>query len=137
MPLIRSPILVCSLGNPGFAYANTLHSAGHVALRAVQANMPMEPWRPHIGGEISTSSPVRKFSLLEGYTNKRPADDDVTLWISGSMMNLSGAAVKKVWTRWKAERDTRKEGKLIIIHDDLDNDLGKVKVKTDGKLSAK
>jgi PTH1 family peptidyl-tRNA hydrolase len=97
----------------------------------------MEPWRPHVGGEISTASPTRTFSLLGGYTNKRPNDDDVTLWISGSMMNLSGAAIKKVWNRWKAERDTRKTGKLVIVHDDLDNELGKIKIKTDGKLSAK
>jgi PTH1 family peptidyl-tRNA hydrolase len=144
MPRIPIPVLVCSLGNSGIAYANTLHSAGHVALRALHEILndgrepTLEPFRPYQKGQVSDSAPTRSFSMIKGYSDLKKSEQDITLWSSGSLMNVSGPAVKKVWDRWRAENDTRmKTGKLIIVHDDLDGELGKVKVKTDATLSAK
>lgn len=53
-------------------------------------------------------------------------------------MNVSGPAVKKAWLKWSNEDEQRKKfGRLIIVHDELESEIGKVKVKTDAKLSAR
>ncbi|KAK1092188.1 hypothetical protein LTR48_004803, partial [Friedmanniomyces endolithicus] len=74
------PLLICSVGNPGSTYANTLHSAGHTVV-----NRLVE----HLG-----YSALRKERELGNGLVARPAikgaAGDWTLWQSTSYMNDSG-----------------------------------------------
>lgn len=56
------------------------------------------------------------------------------------MMNTSGPAVKKAFLKWKAEQNFSEEDpkpRLVIVHDELEAELGGVKVRTDPKASAR
>jgi PTH1 family peptidyl-tRNA hydrolase len=54
-------------------------------------------------------------------------------------MNLSGKAVKRAWNEWKKQKGLEKTdtAKLIIVHDELEKELGAVSVRTDPKASAR
>ena len=63
------PLLICSVGNPGSTYANTLHSAGHTVLKKLSERLEFQPYqksRPHGSGLVS--KPLA------------PSDGDWTLW---------------------------------------------------------
>lgn len=51
-------------------------------------------------------------------------------------MNVSGAGVKKAYAAWLAELRRRtspsQEGRLVVVHDELESALGKVSVRESG-----
>jgi peptidyl-tRNA hydrolase, PTH1 family len=139
----QSPLLIVSIGNPSQKYAGTLHSAGHTVLSAIQTIL----WRshtefgPHRGGEISTGIPAKSGQmgwLGMKHREKRPADErDWTLWKSGSLMNISGKGVRDVWAKWRAAEEGRTQrGRLVVLHDELERDLGVLRV-SEGSASAR
>jgi PTH1 family peptidyl-tRNA hydrolase len=145
MPLLGSsprsiPIFVASLGNPK-PYLNTLHSAGHIVLSSIATREHLSAWRPFAGGQITEAGHAPQgFSLLGGYANA-PATGQVALWKCGAMMNVSGPAVKKAWLKWKMDNgfgaDSAEPPRLVIVHDELEKELGAVSVRTDHKASAR
>ncbi|KIW09509.1 uncharacterized protein PV09_00385 [Verruconis gallopava] len=132
----RIPVFVASLGNPK-PYLNTLHSAGHTVLSYIALDQKYDEWRSFAGGQIADKNQVH-FSLLGGYA----AQDDAllpTLWKCGALMNASGPAVKKAWLKWKQQNGLDKSdvARLVIVHDELEKDLGAISVRTDPKASAR
>jgi PTH1 family peptidyl-tRNA hydrolase len=139
------PLLVCSIGNPGPTYANTLHSAGHMLTTSLSQAKSYTPFTKGMSGLVSRPSSTHlSFSLL-GY--KRVAADapdigaDWTFWQSTSLMNVSGNGVKKAYNEWlRGIRSTygnsTLEGRLVVVHDELEGALGKVTVR-DGAASPK
>jgi PTH1 family peptidyl-tRNA hydrolase len=130
-------LLIASIGNPS-PYQNTLHSAGHTLLQRLRLLLPTghpyEPWSLHKGGLLSRPPPqINKRFTLTGFKNA--AEEYPTLWQSGSFMNVSGPAVKKVWEKWKEGK--AEECALVIVHDELEREMGIVSVKVDGHTSAK
>lgn len=123
MPISKSvPLLICSIGNPGSTYANTLHSAGHTVLNRLAE---------HLG--------YPKFQKDKTLGNGSVSVTDGanwTLWQSPSLMNISGKAVRAAWTHWSRNLPEG-EGKLIIIYDELEKALGTVSLKTSPGASAK
>jgi len=75
----------------------------------------------------------KRFTLL-GFKNA--SEDYPILWQSGSYMNVSGPAVKKVWDDWKAGRDVD-DVCLVVLHDELERQLGTVRVTVDSQASAR
>ncbi|KAF3913737.1 hypothetical protein AA313_de0206671 [Arthrobotrys entomopaga] len=112
LPKIRS-ILLCSIGNPG-AYLSTRHSAGHILL-------------PH----LSTTGPLSNFRPFGGPTGPGPSGETytTTLFQSTVYMNVSGPAVSKAWKSFKTSNPNPI---LVILHDELEKPVGKVKYKKDG-----
>ena len=111
-------LLVCSIGNPG-QYLNTLHSAGHTVLNTLAASLSHPSFsksRQHGNGLLS-----------EG--------PRFTLWQSSSMMNISGSGVTAAYRQFLKEL-RGEEGRLIVVHDELELPLGQVNVK-DGGASPK
>ena len=51
------------------------------------------------------------------------------------MMNVSGPAVKKAFAKWKKEQGG--EGRLVIVHDELERELGSVHVRSEKGASAR
>ncbi|KAF2715268.1 peptidyl-tRNA hydrolase [Pleomassaria siparia CBS 279.74] len=135
------PLLVCSLGNPGAQYANTLHSAGHTVLSVIQARGLYTPFSKGLSGLVSRPDTTRySFSIIGGLSKTKgtglvEGEDNFVLWQSTSLMNISGGSVRKAWTKFDQETRARgAQGRLVIVHDELEAALGKVSVK-DGSAS--
>ncbi|KAJ4989433.1 peptidyl-tRNA hydrolase [Stagonosporopsis vannaccii] len=130
------PLLVCSIGNPGATYANTLHSAGHIVTSYIAGRKSYQPFTKGLSGLVSRpDNTMFSLSLLRGYTKTQggPPEDDWTFWQSVSLMNVSGVGVKKAYAAWLAELRRRtspaQEGRLVVVHDELEAALGKVSVR--------
>jgi len=122
------PLLVCSVGNPGSSYANTLHSAGHTVLNRLAEHLGY-------GG-------FRKERELGNGNVSRPAvtgggAGDWTLWQSTSYMNESGTGVRAAYTAWSKTMPVGTEGRLVVVYDELEKGLGAVTVRTQQGASAK
>lgn len=107
-----SHIIIAGLGNPGPAYDNTRHNVGFSIIDA-------------IAEDLSFPSFSNKFSSLA--TNKILKNHKITLLKPQTFMNLSGDAVSKAINFYKIAPDN-----LIVIHDDLDLPLAKIKMKIGG-----
>jgi PTH1 family peptidyl-tRNA hydrolase len=133
------PLLICSIGNPGKQYANTLHSAGHLVAKKLHERLDVTPWqksKPHGNGLVSHPATA-------------PAEDgsDWTLWQSTSLMNISGKGVKGAHDTWAREKFAGQSaedkeaaggrGKLVIVHDELEKPLGEVTLNVRQGASAK
>lgn len=120
------PLLICSVGNPGSTYANTLHSAGHTVVN-------------RLADHLDYSRFTKDRQLGNGLVSKPPVtggSGDWTFWQSTSYMNESGKGVRAAFLAWtKVVPDG--EGKLIVIHDELEKPLGAVTVRTAQGASAK
>lgn len=152
MPLAKDvaqkafPLLICSIGNPGATYVNTLHSAGHVITSYVSERKGYKPFQKGLSGLVSKpDNSTMSFSIIRGYRRvdgeAPPLEDDWTFWQSTSLMNVSGNSVKKAYSEWlrsiKANSgSSATEGRLVIVHDELESALGKVTVR-DGAASPK
>ncbi|KAF1915487.1 peptidyl-tRNA hydrolase-domain-containing protein [Ampelomyces quisqualis] len=153
MPLAKNavqtayPLLVCSIGNPGSVYANTLHSAGHILTSYLSSRKNYKPFTKGLSGQVSVpaTSTTSFVGIMQGFrrTEAEPVtvDQDWTMWQSTSLMNVSGRGVSRAYTEWLKEvrrkyGDAKIEGRLVVVHDELESALGKVTIK-DGGASAK
>lgn len=119
------PLLICSIGNPGTVYADTLHSAGHTAVQRLADKLGFPAFRKdreHGKGLIS-----------QGFS---ATGTPWTLWQSTSYMNESGAGVKAAYRAWSRNIPDA-EGKLVVVHDELEKALGTITLKTTQGASAK
>ena len=107
-----APLIVVGLGNPGPKYADTRHNAGYLCIDELAArhSVPL--------------SDKRKTALLgEG----RVAGKRVALVKPRTFMNLSGEAVRYALDRYRVRADA-----VLVILDDLDLPLGKVRLRERG-----
>lgn len=128
MSAVRTiPLLICSVGNPGSTYANTLHSAGHTVLKSLAEQLSFTSWsKERALGNGLVSRPVYPMN----------GDSNWTLWQSTSLMNISGSGVRSAYTTWlKGLPDGA--GKLVVVHDELEKPLGAVNVNARQGASAK
>jgi PTH1 family peptidyl-tRNA hydrolase len=103
---------VVGLGNPGKLYEFTRHNVGFSLLNiyAVRKHLTFKPSKQnyyYAKGGLKDSS----FILVEPAT----------------FMNLSGIAVKEIVEKYQIMLKD-----LLIIHDDVDLELGKIKIKQNG-----
>ena len=104
--------LIVGLGNPGKEYDRTRHNIGFIFLDyfALKNNLRIDK---------------KKFNGL--YTQTIINDENVILLKPLSYMNLSGEVVKKYIDYFKIKVDD-----ILIINDDLDLPLGKIRLRPDG-----
>lgn len=137
MPPTNMPLLVCSIGNPGSTYANTLHSAGHTILSIIRDRGLYNPFLRGLSGSVATPNTTRYSFSLTGYTKDTspgtlgPDEDNFTLWQSTKQMNISGPSVQQAWRKWSAEQRAKghSQCRLVVVHDELESELGKVGIK--------
>jgi len=99
--------LVVGLGNPTHAYATTRHNIGFMVIDALIADQPTTSIsKPQFKGELYKTSQILFLKPL-------------------TYMNLSGESVRAVCDYFKPEN-------VVVIHDDLDLELGVVRFKTGG-----
>ncbi|THW28405.1 peptidyl-tRNA hydrolase [Aureobasidium pullulans] len=116
------PLLICSLGNPGAAYANTLHSAGHNVVAALATLLQTS--------QFTKDRSYGNGSLTRSYSPETPW----TLWQSPTYMNESGKGVSSAYRTWIRENP---QGRLVVVHDELEKPLGSVTVRDKEGLSAR
>ncbi len=106
--------IVAGLGNPGKAYAKTRHNIGFVVLDALASRQKLA-WReePKFEAEVARweKSPGRTLLLVKPLT----------------FMNDSGRALRKLADFYKLS-----PGDITAAYDDLNIDLGRIKVSLDG-----
>ncbi len=100
-------ILVVGLGNPGNEYKNTRHNVGFMLIDEILKTGGFS----ELGSSKFQGELFKKGSLL--------------LLKPQTFMNLSGNSVKATNDFYKPER-------IIVIHDDIDLELGAVKFKKGG-----
>ncbi|GAQ95237.1 peptidyl-tRNA hydrolase, PTH1 family [Thermodesulfovibrio aggregans] len=106
-------IIVVGLGNPGKKYANTRHNVGFMIVDEVARKLNVD------------FKEKEDYFIAEAKIN----DEDIAIIKPTTYMNLSGRAVKK-FINEKILQSLPMS--LIVVHDDLDLPLGKIKIKRNG-----
>ncbi|MBN2123215.1 MAG: aminoacyl-tRNA hydrolase [Deltaproteobacteria bacterium] len=104
--------LVAGLGNPGRRYLNTRHNVGFMVVRSIAAS-------------LGVSLNGRRFQSRNART--RFHDKDTILLCPYTYMNRSGIAVKTCTDYYRID-----SGNLLVVHDDLDLDVGRIRVYRNG-----
>jgi len=104
--------LIIGLGNPGQVYAHNRHNIGIMCLRHFA--------RAH---EIRFDKKQAKARIATGEI----AGSGVVLARPQTYMNLSGESVSRLVTKLNISLDD-----LLVIHDDLDLPLGKIRIRQNG-----
>ncbi|KKU86183.1 MAG: aminoacyl-tRNA hydrolase [Candidatus Wildermuthbacteria bacterium RIFCSPHIGHO2_01_FULL_47_27] len=102
--------LIVGLGNPGKKYGKTRHNAGFRTLDALQKERGFHAWR---------AKKVCASMLSDGTV----AGEKTMLCKPQTFMNGSGSAVRRLMKTLGMGADN-----LIVVHDDIDLPLGKIKI---------
>lgn len=105
-------LLIVGLGNPGRSYERHRHNVGWMAVDAIHRRHNFGPWRRRFRAEIAEGS-------LGGVKT--------TLMKPQTYMNESGQAVGEAARFYRIE-----PADIVAIHDELDLQPGKVRIKTGG-----
>lgn len=104
--------LIVGLGNPGIEYAETRHNVGFMTADALAGAYGFGPFRQKFDGLVA-----------EG----RIGGEKICLLKPQTYMNLSGNSVVKAAHFYKILPQN-----IIVIHDDMDLPVGKIKAKLGG-----
>ncbi|MBL41976.1 MAG: aminoacyl-tRNA hydrolase [Rhodospirillaceae bacterium] len=103
---------IVGLGNPGKEYSQNRHNAGYIVVDELVSNIGSSSWKKKFKGSIST-----------GLINNK----SVIFLKPSTFMNLSGESVLQIKNYLKIPTEN-----IIVIHDDLDLSIGKIKAKFSG-----
>ena len=117
------PRLIAGLGNPGNRYKNTRHNMGFLILDHV---MSCARWEP--GEHVRCMDEKKEFILWEWTIPDNPAAR--YLLKPMTYMNRSGKAVAQVAARLNILAES-----ILVVHDEVDLPLGRVKLKFGGGLA--
>ncbi len=104
--------VIVGLGNVGNNYKKTRHNVGFMVVDQFSK-------KHHI--------PVKDVKYKAAFGKGIIQNVDVLIIKPLTFMNLSGAAAKKFFNKYSVELED-----LLVVHDDIDLSLGKVKKKTGG-----
>ena len=104
--------LICGLGNPDKKYQNTKHNLGFDIINSLISYY-----------DFNLLKKDKSLELYKGVLNQK----ECLLCKPLTYMNLSGPPINKIINFYKISKS-----KVIIIHDDLDLAINKVKIKKGG-----
>jgi len=105
-------MLIVGLGNPTSQYQNTLHNLGFMALDALAKRL----------GKKINKAECQSLTAVKSIKGEK-----IILAKPYTYMNLSGIAVKSLMAKYKQSADD-----LIVIYDDIDLDVGRLRVRHKG-----
>ncbi len=105
--------LIVGLGNPGFEYEMTKHNVGFRTIDKICNKMQVKLDKEKFNGLFTKIS----------YKNNK----EIILCKPLTYMNLSGECVKNIVNFFKISIDN-----IIIIYDDIDTNIGLIRVKSKG-----
>jgi peptidyl-tRNA hydrolase, PTH1 family len=106
--------LVVGLGNPGARYRDTRHNLGRRAVELIGDELDAS-WRSRWNGRVS---------------ELRDGDERLALLVPETFMNESGRSVAPALRFYKLPPE-----RLVVVHDELDLELGDVRAKQGGGLA--
>ena len=106
--------LVVGLGNPGPRYRDTRHNLGRRAVELIADELGGS-WRSRWNGRVS---------------ELRDSDERLALLVPETFMNESGRSVAPALRFYKLPPE-----RLVVVHDELDLELGDVRAKQGGGLA--
>ena len=105
-------LLLVGLGNPGSNYTNTRHNIGFKIIDAINSHFKLSKQKPKFKGLLTTGNiDEKKIYAIKPLT----------------FMNNSGTAIKELIDYFKIDAKD-----VIVFHDDMDIDFGKIKAKFGG-----
>ena len=104
--------LLVGLGNPGTKYRKNRHNIGHMAINMIVKKYNLNKKNKNKFGDVFEGKILNK----KIYTLK-----------TKEFMNLSGISIKKFLDFYKISKEN-----FLVIHDDVDLPLGKIKIKIGG-----
>lgn len=108
----RADLLIVGLGNPGDGYANTRHNVGfQVASKLAKR------------ARVDFAIKAAESRIAEGAL----AGSKIAIARPQTFMNDSGKAVRKLLDRYRIDPE-----RLIVVYDDIDLPLGKVRIREKG-----
>ena len=105
--------IIAGLGNPGLKYDKTKHNTGFMTM-------------DHYLDEKGLSLDKDKFEGL--WTKQKVNGEDVILLEPQTYMNESGRSVSQVANFFKVDPED-----ILIIQDDMDMPIGKIRIRANGK----
>ena len=105
-------LLLVGLGNPGSNYTNTRHNIGFKIIDAINAHFKLSKQKPKFKGLLTTGT----IGNVKVYAIK-PL----------TFMNNSGTCIRELIEYFKIDAED-----VIVFHDDLDVEFGKIKAKFGG-----
>ncbi|OAX82492.1 hypothetical protein ACJ72_03162 [Emergomyces africanus] len=106
------PLFLASIGNPPPRWHKTLHSAGHILLRALAHHLdaPLEPLGPY---SPPAHPPPRDYpGPYTARTQLPHTRTPLTLWQSPTLMNVSGPTLVRTYEKWCAEKGVAVGGRV-------------------------
>jgi len=121
-------ILIVGLGNPGKKYEKTRHNIGSRAVDEIAANFQLPSFREakaKVKKKETSSTSIFNFqSIFNAKISKGTFKDKDTILVKPqTFMNLSGKSVKTLMSFYKITLPG-----LVVIHDDMDIPLGKIRI---------
>ena len=104
--------LVVGLGNPGELYRATRHNIGYLVI-------------DYLAQHHQIALCIQYVSAILGHG--AIGDNDILLAKPGTFMNVSGEAVREVACLYQLSAED-----IIVIHDDIDLEFGRIKIKAEG-----
>ena len=105
-------LLLVGLGNPGSDYTNTRHNIGFKIIDAINLHFKLSKQKPKFKGLLTTGNiESKKVYAIKPLT----------------FMNNSGTCIRELIEYFKID-----SSEIIVFHDDLDIEFGKIKAKFGG-----
>lgn len=119
--LLKSPALICGLGNPGEKYAHTRHNIGFAVIDALARRYDARYWKSEAGCLVTT------IIVTDADAQRR----EVLLAKPQDFMNTSGGPLSKLA---RARRISPAD--ILVVHDEVDLEEGRTRVRAGGGLNA-
>lgn len=105
--------IIAGLGNPGLVYAGSRHNIGCAIVKSLARSLKV--------------SLKRDNSVLALVGTAKLGRQNIILVLPQTFMNLSGKAISACFKRFKANPED-----LLVVCDDLDLELGRMKIRPSG-----
>lgn len=123
LPVSDGPFLAVGLGNPGAEYEGTRHNVGAMVVEHVVAQAG-ERWKSKSGAHIAQ---LRIAAITAGEVSSSLSARTLICARLGSYMNLSGQQTAALAKYFKIPA-----ANVLVLHDDLDLDFGRLRLKIGG-----
>lgn len=119
--LLKSPALICGLGNPGEKYAHTRHNIGFAVIDALARRYDVRYWKSEAGCLVTT------IIVTDADAQRR----EVLLAKPQDFMNTSGGPLSKL-----AQARRISPANILVVHDEVDLAAGSIRTRAGGGLNA-